>query len=1410
MVCTRYAMGKTLDRDDVGAVVKQLREKYPRAAESELEPIALNAIREHNIREYIAEDIEGTNLMWVDYKDVAHSKRVSRIEYDVHSMKVKVVFEDDSSMVFKDGATSDGNYSREMAAAELKHAQYSDKILNSREMSEEDIQKAFLDMDMEGGKVEDIFQKMVELDAENRPEEVDVEHSKWLKLVVGTLSKVSKKVRTLDARATKSTVDELMEPIGEFNPEPGAYTISLLTSRGKASAGNRLNMSNQETMAHEVVHASLDWIFNNMSGVLGSTLKMRAREIYKIAKERVTIESLLPVEGGPYSEAEKKKAQELYDYMFEGVRSDGSRMDAYRRLQEFLALATTNKSVMDAIGKIDVGPRKKAKQENETWYDQMLRVITDTVYKMLFALKSRKLKGKTLEEETAKLVVAMAGVQDKYGQKAAGATLGKMDQSVANAVDKATKFTDKKMKKLVDGLFEKLGLIADDPKGNEKLIKLLEDMEDSAKVARKAGGLRRVWWAVKTVPKLRLAMQLSRMSKDAKGIDVMVSKIMYQVGLTEDGFVRSLMADFVSGRKTLQTITNMTMQFRSHIDRMREQNYKGTLSQLKDGFSKIDIYSRKNNKYNKVLGSVLLRADVQALGLDAKWLQELLKDPKKLASEIKKADAEVRKIAGNVKGLEYLGDFLVEQSELMAEHMAGGTGLRTNSENIARLFGTDMAIGYAIDGEVTIDSEFGMLSNAGDVKYDYRKIIGPVDRLASLLVLEDASDKELLSELIDLDSDGVDNFLTLSIGVQEATKQDWKESGLAQELVKGQVKAPTDKDKGLEIATVRDRKKLEALGYRMVRELGSNEIDIDGGRFGVFASDNVALAARVDGATGLQRISVPGLLMSQKVGLNHPELTDADGFKKFIDLRSEMIARYNKRGSYGNLSPVYDAEGHITDFRYGFSRQEMEEYLSEETRGTELLARSFGQMHTQAMTDGNNRELIDIIFKDSEERSSKGGVFKENDFMYLHVMAKEFQMSDEERRQLMKSKDGAKLFTEGKFGVKTEGEEIWALLPPDAKEYIIEKNTRILRKKYDAKIAKMKKAGKTEFPKFGPSTKELRSMYIRKDLLKQLLGYDEMSVTEAGIMSSVSPGAKRKVRIVEQYVKEVMGSLKGNVVVKLPSTVLGNIKSNAKFLWYAGIPLKKSIEYLILSRRALVNWKKLEVEQHKLERLIMSSKDSTKRKYEKDLADVLAGMRDNPLKPLMDRGMYQSITEDINLQEDSGRILKKVNEKLGDVVGENTLINKVVQTAFLTRRSKLGQFIVQVTQESDFHFRAALYFHGKATGVDEKVLWKDITENFINYSGVINSRFIQMLDRLGPEAFWKYFSGIQRVTVNRFRRNTTRVLMDWAGQGFLGMPGGIFQSSVLRQLGRRLNLFETTGGLLSNGTNIPITNLLRW
>jgi len=1394
MTCTNYARGIYLSNDDVEDVVLELKKTNQSSYTKELDGYAREAIVLHNRAMNMQIKL---NAGVITYYESGSSDLNSDIVTDIDISEdgtITIELLNGLPIRYKEtteGLQSYGRTSSDLERAIINTPRYEEDIesLFNVDSNGETVDEAIGSSDILNERIDLVQNKLAEIDRNSANGHWDAEHSAHLQNLSRKMQKLVKELSVMKITVTKDIAKNILEPVGEFNPVTGQ--IRVATADISEIARNRFIMSNEEALVHETVHAYIRTLFNKQLGVLGQDVKDDLYTLYRTAKKQLTYKDFLPEDEGPYNEAEIQKAKDMYKYIFEGKIDDSTVIDANRRIQEFFAYGLTNKYVKNALANVDT------KYDNSS--EQGDSVISRLFYKAMKALQDflhninvKRGRGKNIDAELTRLAVKLGEInytKANLVKENAGVRVDKkFSEWMNNTADKA----DDLIHGVVNNSLEKLNLKAKDVKESGKLTKdqeienqktlhkLFEYAQGEMKKAtdKTKGRMYRTWHFTKALPALtKIYSTISDKDTD----EYIKYRINLDTAMREAGgkyykLLQDLIADFSSGRKTLIEITDRTMMFKSHLDRMRDMYVKGTMADIAVGFTKIDIFSNKNLKYNKALNKVVLRSDFQAVSTDAEVLKYYIDEPSKLDKDIKDLENDIMNINYNEK---LIGSTMIKDAKSVAKYMRTKKGLRSNAENIARHFGTRYSIPY---GE-----------NSYDKSYSIEDTSMLIDKLISLYALKDTSPeyKNNIKELIDIDANGVSSFLLLAKGMNKTSKYDWGLHGVVQEMVKGELHERNDANKDLVYAPLDayTLKKMKDLGYKLDGPMHKDDADISEIKYGVYYNDNAGITSRVDGAFGLQRLQVKGLLLSQKIKQDNPALSENSLRKKI----SDAIKYAARNGKNEQMYPVYNLDGNIIDFRYENTLEDKEKYIDLEQRGTDLLSRTFGRKNTQVETDTNNEELIDLIYKDKYEtlkKMNKDGSTKDMlDKEFVRVYASETMKTKAELKQLGADESG-------RYSVQSEGEELWGLLPPATRKYIIRKN----------RLEDIKRNPGNQDPE------PRKEIYIRKDLMKQLFGYNEASISNIKFIKNLPVKQQRYVRLAEQYAMALMAITKSMVVIKLPKTIIGNILSNAKFLFFSGMPISDALKYLILSKKSLDKWKKDEKRRRDLERKIEMHEGIKKAKLEKELADLTVELKSNPLVPLIEAGLYQTIVEDVNLEEDNNIIVNKIEREFYDsAIGENKVIKDIVNNMFLTRNSALGKALLNITQESDLHFRAATYWYAIENGTDKKQALRDVTDNFINYSKIINSKYVKWLDKLGPQAFYKYFANIQRVNLKLIKNNTAKVIADSAGKTFFDLPNDTLESSMFSSWSRRLNPFNwinNTVGLIENSVDVPITQLV--
>ena len=601
---------------------------------------------------------------------------------------------------------------------------------------------------------------------------------------------------------------------------------------------------------------------------------------------------------------------------------------------------------------------------------------------------------------------------------------------------------------------------------------------------------------------------------------------------------------------------------------------------------------------------------------------------------------------------------------------------------------------------------------------------------------------------------GVNMFIDRSIGLANASKEEMKNN--LHKRIKGYVKETYNADTELEFHPISDRAQLEKDGYIFIKSVAKYPGQMR--EYGMFSTNEPSIK-RANGALGLQDKKGRGLTLSEIVQreANNPNNL-WDGNKKSIEFKKvlkEMIEAYEEDKKSTTMVPIYSEFGTIIDFRATMSIADKRKYLGLENRGTQTLARTYATMGTADATASHNRSVIDLIVTDYEENYDK------DPSRYVEISPQEL---------------GADAY--GLSGKKTNREmtkyeKFWARLPRDAKGYAKER--------------------------FGSN-----KIVIRKELLTIAFGEDNFSISEASVLKNLSPSSKKRIRRIESIWQETMQIAKGNIVIKTPEVLIGNVFSNLKILAYIGVHPVLGAKLMLQGARDLKRYEQNNKELNTLRRDVQSGKEvNTARitELEKEIAE-------NSVAPLISAGLYQSIVEDVSTSSELNRVGKFFDSKVDKFITNETA-NTAVQYLFLTQKTKPYQQLLKATQVSDFYFRYAQYYNeltvekGKIEGtptskeikkIEEKAM-RNAIDNYINYE-VPLEKHVRYMDSIGSWFFVKYFVKIQRVIKKFAKQHPLKLAVDLATQQFItGDTDGIENSWIFSAGVRRANPFRQLDAL---------------
>jgi hypothetical protein len=308
------------------------------------------------------------------------------------------------------------------------------------------------------------------------------------------------------------------------------------------------------------------------------------------------------------------------------------------------------------------------------------------------------------------------------------------------------------------------------------------------------------------------------------------------------------------------------------------------------------------------------------------------------------------------------------------------------------------------------------------------------------------------------------------------------------------------------------------------------------------------------------------------------------------------------------------------------------------------------------------------------------------------------------------------------------------------------------------------------------------AMMVRVDLVDLFFGYrknslssvfdknaderDAMGKIFVAILESPVFGMRKKAALrvsqAEDVWQELVKEIKDFLVIKTGFTLLGNTTSNVSELVWMGVPLTDIVKNHRIAFNGAISYQR---DLHELMKLETMRDVGSNSEVEPDMNARIIELTDalarNPVKKLVDAGMYQTIVEDVDSVDDNysykSNLARKVDSKTQWLP---EAVKKTGKFFYMAHDTPLYKLMYQGTHLSDFIARYTLYEHminRKKNPLTEKEAIQLSVDAFVNYD-IPTHRFIQYMNDMGILWFTKYYMRIQKVIMFLMRDNPGRTL----------------------------------------------------
>ena len=503
--------------------------------------------------------------------------------------------------------------------------------------------------------------------------------------------------------------------------------------------------------------------------------------------------------------------------------------------------------------------------------------------------------------------------------------------------------------------------------------------------------------------------------------------------------------------------------------------------------------------------------------------------------------------------------------------------------------------------------------------------------------------------------------------------------------------------------------------------------------YGIYVNRNLPDAMRTKGIASVTSKHFAGTSLKEILSRN--PATEGQINQLVRRFIQTQTDNQNTEDNNHTMMPLINDKGKIVDYTIHMSHAFKEQLLEQELSFDQVLPTMYSHSLDKASSEKINREAIDLL--DTHTTLN----YEKEPQKYVNILEGENR------------------------------DEYFNVLPRDARNHILD-------------LAKENKDKKLTF-------------YVERKLLDTVFGYKMPSVGNAPLIRS-NKKLQKYAKVAEKMMFELVALSKVNIVIKIPAVLGFNIVSNFMTSMIYGIPPN----YLIKKwREGFKELERYQKEHRKLQRLELKQVGNPSlrndSKIENDKQILIESLNNNKVAKLIDMGLFNSITEDINKNDFTYRhqtMNTLRNTKIGKKFDNKFKGNaaKLANQAYIGEETALFKTMMHLTQASDFIARYAMYSHAiEVKNMDENKAFKQMVETFVNYDQPLN-RYLQYGNDIGLLFFIKYWLRIQRATFNIVKEKPLNIGMLYVGNTMLGLDiESIMESSVLTG-----NFFPTAGGPL--------------
>lgn len=617
-------------------------------------------------------------------------------------------------------------------------------------------------------------------------------------------------------------------------------------------------------------------------------------------------------------------------------------------------------------------------------------------------------------------------------------------------------------------------------------------------------------------------------------------------------------------------------------------------------------------------------------------------------------------------------------------------------------------------------------------------VIRAVDQLTSLYAIEGLSqtDKDSLSLLAQAEPEGMDFTLAYLVGQRKDELAKSRTGRARFNHYKGYIRANPQDAVSMTVAADTEYSRLIGQGYERIADYVGSSSERSTAKRGYYY---LPVAGRAAFSQGLfQNAHKTAYGVNAKTGYSENMTAGVITDKAAVRRITQRLT--NEKASNESLMPIFDETGQIVAYERSVDASITRPALNQETNLGTLIGEWRGRQVEEAKAQIFNEVIIDRLKGMYDEHSSTG----RNPDEYVD------------------------LFDQAYLAKNPIIADAVSLLNGETLDYIQEV--------------------------FGDN------FYVRKDLLKDAIGYRSASIGDAWTgNTNWSPEVQKTVRNLavttfgnkayrylvnaESVLENVMGEVRTTIVVRSAIIPVVNFMSNIFQLISAGVPVQRVVKELPKKLSEIHNYTEsyARMTEAQAELLAASENPVQARKLQAEIQSIEDSHRRMSIWPLLEAGEFSTVTDIGRAVEGTSLTSGKLGEYMESLADKLPPIARTAaRYGLVSKDTALYQGLQKSVLYGDFISKAVLYddLVGRQRK-GKKAALAQITEEFVNYD-VLPGRFRGKLENVGLLWFYNFKVRSAKVAAARMRNNPVHTLMAMAlpGRNVFGDAGLPIEDNV--------------------------------